>query len=71
MRLMQIFEQSLQDNTKYVISIDRLDNMPDFVLNFIKHKVHISFPDKKDRIQILGKHHAAEKYLQGKTYKEI
>ena len=50
MRLMQIFEQNLQENTKYVISIDRLDNMPDFVQNFVKNKAHIPFPDKSDRI---------------------
>ena len=60
---MQIFEQNLQENTKYVISIDRLDNLPDFVQNFVKNKAHIPFPDKSDRIQILGKHHEAEKYL--------
>jgi hypothetical protein len=46
-----------------VISIDRLDNMPDFVQSFVKNKAHIPFPDKSDRIKILGKHHEAEKYL--------
>jgi hypothetical protein len=46
MRLMQIFESSLNDNTKYVISVERLDNMPEFIQQYIKNKAHIPFPDK-------------------------
>ena len=45
--------------------------MPQFVQQTIKSNVHIPFPDKYDRVSILGKQHQAEKYLQGKTYKEI
>jgi hypothetical protein len=62
----------LQPNTKYFISIDRLDRLPGFLLSNYKSRCNIPYPDKEDRKLILGQEYiAAEKYLQGKTFKEI
>lgn len=72
MRLIQIFEENLQENCQYVISVERLDNLPEFMSQNFKNKCVISYPDKNDRILILGeKYQKCEKYLQGKTIKEI
>lgn len=64
-----------------VVSVERLDSLPDFLKPCFNYRAHISNPEKDDRISILKwllpeqdteiDFEDAQKYLQGKTFKDI